>query len=249
LAPSDTLPDRPAPGSAPQLEVNNIDAGYGRKRVLTDVSLTLGRGEAIAIVGHNGAGKSTLLQAVFGLQPIWQGALSFDGNTLAGHSARRAVDLGMAMIPSERFVFPDLTVVDNLRVSAAGLSKAARSAALALAHGHFPILRERASQLAGAMSGGEQRMVSLAMALMRKPRLLLLDEPSLGLSPAIVEQVMARVRDLVKTGVSVILVEQNIPAALGVVSRVYVMRSGHIILHEAAEQFSVRGREGWWQLF
>jgi branched-chain amino acid transport system ATP-binding protein len=155
----------------------------------------------------------------------------------------------MAMIPSERFVFPDLSVFDNLRVSAMGLSKAEHSEAFELAHAHFPILRERANQLAGAMSGGEQRMVSLAMALMRKPRLLLLDEPSLGLSPAIVEQVMARVRDLVRTGMSVILVEQNIPAALDVASRVYVLRSGHIILEESGEQFAARGREGWWRLF
>jgi len=249
LAQSDVLLDRPAASGAPLLAVEGIDAGYGKKRVLDNVSLTLGHGEAVAVLGHNGAGKTTLLQAVFGLQPVWGGALSFDGATLMGHSARAAVGLGMAMIPSERFVFPDLTVFDNLRVSAAGLSEAARSAALDLAHAEFPILRERADQLAGAMSGGEQRMVSLAMALMRKPQLLLLDEPSLGLSPAIAEQVMARVRSLVKGGMSVILVEQNIPAALSVASRVYVLRAGRIILEERAEQLAARGREGWWELF
>lgn len=249
MEPSDVLFDRPSASGAPLLTVEGIDAGYGKKRILHDVSLTLKRGEAIAILGHNGAGKTTLLQAMFGLQQVLQGALTFDGSALTAHSARAAVALGMAMIPSERFVFPDLTVFDNLRLSVAGLSAVARSAALERAYVEFPILRERGGQLAGAMSGGEQRMVSLAMALIRKPRLLLLDEPSLGLSPAIAEQVMARVRGLVQAGMSVILVEQNIPAALSVASRVYVLRAGRIILKETAGQLAARGREGWWELF
>jgi len=249
LEPCDAVLDQPTASAAPLLAVESINAGYGKKRVLHDVSLTLARGEAIAILGHNGAGKTTLLQAVFGLLPVPRGALTFDGNALTAHSARAAVGLGMAMIPSERFVFPDLTVFDNLRLGAAGLSETARSAALERAYAEFPILRERGGQPAGAMSGGEQRMVSLAMALIRKPRLLLLDEPSLGLSPAIAEQVMARVRGLVQAGMSVILVEQNIPAALSVASRVYVLRAGRIILEETAGQLAARGREGWWELF
>jgi branched-chain amino acid transport system ATP-binding protein len=236
--------------AAPLLAVAGVAAGYGKKRVLDDVGLTVTRGEAIAILGHNGAGKTTLLQAVFGLRPIWQGQMSFAGQPLGPtHSARTAVDLGMAMIPAERFVFPDLTVLDNLRLSARGLSAADRATGLEQAYADFPILRERYRQPAGAMSGGEQRMVSLAMALMPKPRLLLLDEPSIGLSPAIAEQVMARVRGLVAAGMSVILVEQNIPAALSVASRVYVLRSGRIILEEGAEALEARGREGWWELF
>jgi branched-chain amino acid transport system ATP-binding protein len=235
---------------APLLAVSGAAAGYGKKRVLDDVGLSLRRGEAIAILGHNGAGKTTLLQAVFGMQPLWQGQMSFAGQRLGpSHSARTAVALGMAMIPAERFVFPDLTVSDNLRLSAMGLSAADRATGLEQARADFPILRERGGQLAGAMSGGEQRMISLAMALMRKPRLLLLDEPSLGLSPAIVEQVMARVRGLVDAGMSVILVEQNIPAALSVASRIYMLRSGRIILEESAKALEARGREGWWDLF
>src|SRR6185312_8755287 len=129
------------------------------------------------------------------------------------------------------------------------LSATDRAAGIERACVDFPILREQGRQPAGAMSGGEQRMVSLAMALMPKPRLLLLDEPSLGLSPAIAEQVMARVRGLVAAGMSVILVEQNIPAALSVASRVYVLRSGRIILEEGAKALEARGREGWWDLF
>jgi branched-chain amino acid transport system ATP-binding protein len=236
--------------TAPLLAVAGIAAGYGKKRVLDDVGLTLARGEAIAILGHNGAGKTTLLQAVFGLRPVWQGQMSFAGQPLgSSHSARTAVALGMAMIPAERFVFPDLTVLDNLRLSARGLSAGDRATSLERAYADFPILRERSRQPAGAMSGGEQRMVSLAMALMPRPRLLLLDEPSLGLSPAIAEQVMTRVRGLVTAGMSVILVEQNIPAALSVASRVYVLRSGRIILEEGASALEARGREGWWDLF
>jgi branched-chain amino acid transport system ATP-binding protein len=247
LAPHESIhPSYPAP----LLAVSGVAAGYGKKRVLDDVGLSLGRGEAIAILGHNGAGKTTLLQAVFGLQQLWQGQMSFAGQRVGpSHSARTAVALGMAMIPAERFVFPDLTVLDNLRLGAVGLNTAERAKGLDQAHADFPILRERGGQLAGAMSGGEQRMISLAMALMRKPRLLLLDEPSLGLSPAIVEQVMARVRGLVAGGMSVILVEQNIPAALSVASRIYMLRSGRIILEESAKALEARGREGWWDLF
>jgi branched-chain amino acid transport system ATP-binding protein len=247
LVPPDTVQDS---ATAPLLAAAGVAAGYGKKRVLDDVGITIARGEAIAILGHNGAGKTTLLQAVFGLRPVWQGHISFAGQPLgSAHSARNAVALGMAMIPAERFVFPDLTVLDNLRLSARGLSAVDRATGLEQAYADFPILRERDHQPAGAMSGGEQRMVSLAMALMPKPRLLLLDEPSLGLSPAIAEQVMARVRGLVAAGMSVILVEQNIPAALSVASRVYVLRSGRIILEEDAKALEARGREGWWELF
>jgi branched-chain amino acid transport system ATP-binding protein len=232
------------------LKLSDVDAGYGKKLVLSGVNLSVGRGEAIALLGHNGAGKTTVLQIIFGLLPLWKGSISVDGRTLErSRASRNTADLGMAMIPSERFVFPDLTVLENLRLSARGLSAAEREQSLAGAYEEFPILKTRGGQLAGVMSGGEQRMVSLAMALMRKPRLLLLDEPSLGLSPAIAEQLMARVRQLVVEGTSVVLVEQNVPAALSVASRVYVLRSGKIILEEAAATLSTQPREAWWSLF
>ena len=249
MAPSETS-NRPWASSEALLAVVGIDAGYGRSARSTMSASAIGRGEAIALLGHNGAGKTTLLQAVFGLQPIWKGHMSFAGRPFGEwHSARAAVALGIAMIPAERFVFPDLTVLENLRLGARGLSTTECDQRVHAAYEDFPILRERASQLAGLMSGGEQRMVSLAMALMRKPVLLLLDEPSLGLSPAIAEQMMVRVRRLVAQGVSVVLVEQNIPAALSVASRVYVLRSGRIILEESAQAFAARGREHWWDLF
>jgi branched-chain amino acid transport system ATP-binding protein len=235
---------------APLLAVDGVTAGYGKKRVLDDVRLTVAQGEAIALLGHNGAGKTTVLQTIFGLQLPWDGNVFIDGASLGGrHSPANAVALGLAMIPAERFVFPDLTVMENLLISARGLSLTDRRERVEGALDDYPILRERGWQLAGVMSGGQQRMVSLAMALMTRPRLLLLDEPSLGLSPAITEQIMSRVRALVEGGTSVILVEQNIPAALTVADRVYVLRSGQILLEESAAEMKARGRENWWKLF
>jgi branched-chain amino acid transport system ATP-binding protein len=235
---------------APLLKLDGVAAGYGKKRVLDGVSLTVAPGEAISLIGHNGAGKTTLLQTIFGLQTPWAGSLKIDGSLLGSrHSPAGAVALGFAMIPAERFVFPDLTVMENLLVSARRLATAERRQRIEEALADYPILRERGSQLAGTMSGGQQRMVSLSMALMTRPRLLLLDEPSLGLSPALTEQIMSRVRKLVDSGVSVILVEQNIPAALTVADRVYVLRSGQILLEESATDMKARGRENWWKLF
>jgi branched-chain amino acid transport system ATP-binding protein len=235
---------------APLLEVRGLSTGYGKKQVLDEVTMTVRAGEAVAVIGHNGAGKTTLLRSVFGLQRPWAGSVSIAGNALGtGHDAARAVDLGLAMIPAERFVFPDLSVLDNLRLSARGLAAGERNRRIEAAYTAYPVLRERARQPAGTMSGGEQRMVSLSMALMPQPRLLLLDEPSLGLSPVIVQQLMDRVRLLVREGMAVILVEQNIPAALSVASRVYVVRSGRIIQELSAEELRAMGREKWWQLF
>jgi branched-chain amino acid transport system ATP-binding protein len=236
--------------AAPLLALDGVAAGYGKKRVLDNVSLTLARGEAISLIGHNGASKTTLLQTIFGLQAPWAGGAVIDGKPLgARRAAGDTVALGLAMIPAERFVFPDLTVMENLLVGARSLASALRRERIEAALQDFPILRERGGQLAGTMSGGQQRMVSLAMALMTRPRLLLLDEPSLGLSPAITQQIMSRVRALVDEGVSVVLVEQNIPAALTVADRVYVLRSGRILLKESAAEFKARGHENWWKLF
>jgi branched-chain amino acid transport system ATP-binding protein len=236
--------------AAPLLSLARVVAGYGKKQVLEDVTLAVAPGEAIALIGHNGAGKTTILQTIFGLQAPWSGTVAVDGRALgANHTSAGAVGLGMSMIPSERFVFPDQTVMENLLISARALSPADRKARIEAAFVDFPVLLERLAQPAGTMSGGQQRMVSLAMSLMARPRLLLLDEPSLGLSPAVTEQIMARVRGLVERGMSVVLVEQNIPAALTVANRVYVLRSGRILLEETAQGMKARGRENWWKLF
>jgi branched-chain amino acid transport system ATP-binding protein len=233
----------------PLLSLTKISAGYGSKCILEDVTLKVCSGEAIALIGHNGAGKTTALQTIFGLQAPWSGKINFDGHPLGStHSAAEAVSLGMSMVPAERFVFAE-TVSENLQLGARALPASEREARLKSAFEEFPILFERQRQLAGTMSGGQQRMVSLAMALMARPRLLLLDEPSLGLSPAVTQQIMTRVRALVDTGMSVILVEQNIPAALSVADRVYVLRSGMVLLEESAADMRARGRENWWKLF
>lgn len=234
----------------PVVSLADVVAGFGKKRALEGVNLSVAAGEAVALIGHNGAGKTTVLQTIFGLQAPWSGTVAIDGKPVRPrYSTANAVALGMAMIPAERFVFSDLTVRENMLVSARALPSAERQARVEAAYADFPILLERRAQLAGTMSGGQQRMVSLAMALMTRPRLLLLDEPSLGLSPAITEQIMARVRRLVDQGMSVILVEQNIPAALTVANRVYVLRSGSVLLEETADEMKARGRENWWKLF
>jgi branched-chain amino acid transport system ATP-binding protein len=232
----------------PLLEAANVRTGYGRKTALHDVSLQLHAGEAIALIGHNGAGKTTLLRALFGLQSLWGGSVRLSaGSTHASTGLGPAA--GMSMVPAERFVFQDLTVGDNLLLSARGLGAATRKERIDQACVAFPVLKERWTQLAGSLSGGQQRMVSLTMALMTKPRLLLLDEPSLGLSPAIVEQIMASIRKSVAEGMAVILVEQNVPAALSVASRVYVLRGGRILQEESSAALLARGRDSWWSLF
>lgn len=232
------------------LNFEGVTTGYGAKRVLADVSFHVGRGEAVALLGHNGAGKTTALKTVLGLQKPWEGTVSIDGAPVgAAHAPREAVGQGVAMIPSERFVFPDLTVHDNLRIAAQGLPAAQIRERIDSALDDYPILRERLHQRAGTMSGGQQRMVSLAMALMRRPRLLLLDEPSLGLSPAVAQEVMQRVTLHVASGMSVLLVEQNVPLALSLASRIYVARSGRIIREMTAEALRGMGPERWWELF
>jgi branched-chain amino acid transport system ATP-binding protein len=234
----------------PLLTLSDITAGYDKKKVLDGISLKVAAGEAVALIGHNGAGKTTILRSIFGLQPPWSGQVAVEGAVLnRRHTCAIAVALGMSMIPAERFVFPDLTVSVNLQISARKVPPPERARRIEAAYADFPILLERRAQMAGTMSGGQQRMVSLAMALMTRPRLLLLDEPSLGLSPTITEQIMVRVRRLVNEGMSVVLVEQNIPAALMVADRVYVLRSGRILLEESADALRARGRENWWTLF
>ncbi|MGE5135772.1 MAG: ABC transporter ATP-binding protein [Gemmatimonadota bacterium] len=250
MAPSDARSPDPAP-AGDILTAEGLSAGYGKKQVLHDVSLRVARGEAVAVLGHNGAGKTTLLRAVFGLLPPWDGRITFEGGPAGRASASASVRSGMAMIPSERFVFADLSVADNLRLGALTVPGGrARDARLDAAYETFPLLKERSRQLAGTMSGGQQRLLSLAMALMTEPRLLLLDEPSLGLAPALAQSVLRQVKGLVSSrGMSVILLEQNVVSALELASRVYVMRSGRIILEESAQQLQDLGPQRWWELF
>jgi branched-chain amino acid transport system ATP-binding protein len=231
------------------LVLSGVQAGYGRKHVVFDLDLHVGHGEIVTIVGHNGAGKTTTLKTVFGmLQPLG-GQIVYDGDNVARSSCRRNVLRGMSFIPAERFVFGDLNVMDNLRLGAMHEKNGkSRDGRLAMVYEMFPILKERSEQKARTMSGGQQRMLSLGLAMMSKPRLLLLDEPSLGLAPALVAEIFRGVRRLAdEEGLSVLLLEQNVGQALRIADRVYVMRSGRIILEETAEQ--MRQRPDYWDLF
>ena len=246
---TDTTDTADTAAVAPLLTVTGLRCGYGRKQVVFDVDFDVRPGEIVGIFGHNGSGKSTTIRTILGIQPALGGRITYDGKDTTKHSSRVNVKHGMAMIPSERFVFQDLTVRDNLLLGAANDPRPERrESRMELVHELFPILAERADQLAGTMSGGQQRMVSLGLALMASPRLLMLDEPSLGLAPAIVRQIFDAVRHLADTeGLAVLLLEQNVGQALRIADRVYVMRSGRVILHETVEQ--MRARESFWDLF
>jgi branched-chain amino acid transport system ATP-binding protein len=236
-------------GSSPLLDVSGLQVSYGRRPVLFDLSLTVNPGEIVAMFGHNGAGKTTTLNAIFGRVKPGGGTIRFDGQDTTNLSGVAHVSAGITLIPAERFVFADLTVIDNLRLGAYHeKDKAVIDTRIEQVYETFPILKERSAQLAGTFSGGQQRMLSVGIAMMTGPRLLLLDEPSLGLSPNLVEQMMKVIRQLAsEQGLSVLMVEQNVAQTLGVVDRAYFVRSGRVILEERAE--NLREREGYWDLF
>ena len=231
------------------LVIQGLNAGYGRKQVVFDASMHVGRGEVVGVLGHNGSGKSTTIKTVHGVIAPLSGSITYLGKDTTGRGTRRNVREGMALIPSERFVFQDLSVMDNLKLGGANERDAdKREKRFELVFDLFPILKDRSGQLAGTMSGGQQRMVSLGLALMSSPKLLMLDEPSLGLAPTVVEQIFETVRRLADSeGLSVLLLEQNVGQALRIIDRAYVMRSGRVILEETVDELRARGT--YWDLF
>jgi branched-chain amino acid transport system ATP-binding protein len=233
----------------PLLEVTGISAGYNRRQVLYDVSVNVGPGEVVTVLGHNGAGKTTLLKAIVGFVPVSAGTVRFAGADRSGEAYTDRVRDGISFTPAEAPVFRDLPVRDNLELGGFTVaSRSERAERIERVLTLFPILQERESQLAGTMSGGQQRMLSLGMAMMAGPRLMLLDEPSLGLSPAVVQTIFATIRQFAEEdGMSVLVVEQNVRAALRIADRAYFMRAGKIILEEDAETALARGN--WWDLF
>jgi branched-chain amino acid transport system ATP-binding protein len=242
------LAPRPDNG-APLLDVRGLSAGYGARQVVFDVDFIVGEGEIVTILGHNGAGKTTTLKSLFGLIRPLSGSATYGGRDVLGRAPADNVRGGMSFTPQEHSVFPDLSVLGNLKLGGETTkSKDVIAERLGRVYELFPILEERSDQLAGTLSGGQQRMVSLGIALMSGPRLMLLDEPSLGLAPSLVNQLMDTVRQLADDhNISVILLEQNLAAALDHADRAYIMRSGRMILEEPADTMRARGH--WWDLF
>ena len=222
--------------SAPLLNVRGLRAGYGPIDVLHDIDLTVAPGEIVAMIGANGAGKSTTLMTVSGIVRPRAGEITFDGNDLRQYQAHEIVRLGLAQSPEGRKVFPRLTVLENLQMGAFTRTDPDEiQRGLESAFAMFPILKERKNQAGGLLSGGQQQMLAIARALMAKPKLLLLDEPSLGLAPQIVSQIFGVIQDLNRTGVSVLLVEQNARMALKIAHRGYVLETGRVTITDDAK--------------
>ena len=219
------------------LEVKDIDAFHGDAQALYGLSLQVRESEVVTLVGANGAGKTTTLRAISGLRPVARGEIGFEGRSLVGVPAHRRAELGIALVPEGRELWPQLTVRENLELGAYG--KAARShlsESLERVYELFPVVKERSRQLAGSMSGGEQQMVAIARALMTRPRLLMLDEPSLGLAPVVVSQVFDTIRRLHAEGLTILLVEQNLKKALEMADRGYVVETGSISIEGTAAE-------------
>jgi branched-chain amino acid transport system ATP-binding protein len=215
------------------LEVERLNSRYGRIPALAEVSLRVGAGELVAMVGANGAGKTTLLRAISGVQPVCGGTVHFEGKDLERVHARQRVQLGIIQVPEGRLVFAPLSVEDNLRLGA--FARGERDG-LARIFALFPVLENKRRELAGNLSGGQQQMLAIGRALMGQPRLLLLDEPSMGLAPRLVAEIFARIAELKALGTTILLVDQNARAALAVADRGYVMETGRIVLAGSAKE-------------
>jgi branched-chain amino acid transport system ATP-binding protein len=221
----------------PMLSLSSASAGYGSFQALFGVSLDVARGEAVGVIGPNGAGKTTLMRVISGILPMQGGTMSIEGRDMSGLPAHRVVEQGIAHVPENRRLFPRLSVEENLRIGAFIPSARARfSEQLDRVYQLFPRLKDRRSQLAGTMSGGEQQMCAIARALMSKPKVLLMDEPSAGLAPIVVQQVFELVHRIRAEGLTVLIVEQNVQQVLDVVDRAYLLEVGAIKLSGTAAE-------------
>jgi branched-chain amino acid transport system ATP-binding protein len=219
------------------LRVEGLATGYGKAQALHDVSLSVGDGEIVTILGPNGAGKTSLVNAIAGVLPTWAGTVSFDGVELTTLPPHQVIDHGVALVPEGRRIFPKMTVLENLDIgSYTATARSGHDAALGSVYAIFPRLQERQRQVAGTLSGGEQQMLAIGRALMAQPRLLLLDEPSLGLAPIVVESIFVVLRQVNATGVSILLVEQNAVEALDIAARGYVLEEGRVVGEGTAAQ-------------
>jgi len=219
------------------LSVNNLQVHYGMIQAIKDVSFEVNEGEVIALIGANGAGKTTILHTVSGLLQPTKGSVIFEGQDITKVPAHKIVSLGMAHVPEGRRVFAQLTVLENLKLGAyTRKDKNEMEETLQMIYKRFPRLEERKNQVAGTLSGGEQQMLAMGRALMSHPKIILMDEPSMGLSPIFVEEVFKIIRDISAEGVTVLLVEQNAKKALNIADRAYVLETGNIILQGDAKK-------------
>ena len=220
------------------IEIENLAAGYGGASVLRDVSIHVAAGEIVAVLGANGVGKTTLNQTLSGLVRASAGRITFAGERIDGLSAPEIVARGLVHVPEGRKIFPDLSVRENLDLGAYRRGKAHRTRNIERIFAIFPRIKERERQSAGTLSGGEQQMLAIGRGLMAEPRLIILDEPSLGLSPLLVEEMFGLIRDIARDGLSVMLVEQNVVQSLEVAARAYVIANGVIALSGSASDLA-----------
>lgn len=218
------------------LEVNDLHVSYGAVNAVRGVSMSASAGRITLVLGSNGAGKTTTLRAIHGLLKARSGSVKLNGKEILGQPAHRQVRQGVVMVPEGRRIFPSLTVEENLRMGAYTVSRAAAQRTVAGVYEKFPILLERKAMPGGLLSGGEQQMLAFGRAMMAQPKVVLLDEPSMGLAPAMVDRVMARVREIADTGIAVLMVEQNADAALAVADDVVLVQRGEVVWTGTAEE-------------
>ncbi|AGF57769.1 MULTISPECIES: ABC transporter ATP-binding protein [Clostridium] len=218
------------------LKVENINISYGAIHAIHDLSLEVKSGEIVTLIGANGAGKTSTLRAISGLNPVKSGEITYEGKVISNIGAHKIVGYGLSQVPEGRRVFGDQTIEENLLLGAyLRKSKAEIKASMEEVFNLFPRVKERRKQLAGTMSGGEQQMLAIGRALMAKPRLLLLDEPSMGLAPIVVEEIFEIIKNIRKAGTTILLVEQNANAALQIADRGYVLETGSVVLEGLAQ--------------
>lgn len=218
------------------LEVNNIDVYHGDLQALWDVSLKVEEGELVSLIGANGAGKTTAVETISALLTPASGTVIFNGVRLDKEPTHKVVELGVCLIPEEKGIFPGMSVLENLELGAfTSESRKARGETFEAVYRLFPVLEERKKQVAGTLSGGEQQMLAIGRALMAKPKLLMCDEPSLGLAPLIVKSIFEVIKQINKSGVGILLVEQNVRAALGLAQRAYIIENGRVSGHGDAK--------------
>jgi branched-chain amino acid transport system ATP-binding protein len=231
----------PEPSVEPLVEVEDLHAYYGKSHILNGVSLSVGRGEVVGLLGRNGVGKSTTLKSIIGLVAARQGSVRFEGRVVTGMPAHKLARIGIAYVPEDRRIFRLLTVMENLRtgLDRGGVSENRRRELLDKVYAYFPVLAERRNQHGGTLSGGEQQMLAIARAMMLEPKIILLDEPTEGLMPRMVSQIQKMIDVLHRDGVAILLVEQNVPLTLAASRRIYFMEKGAVRHHAVAAELGL----------